>query len=357
MAFSEQIISDIAGLVQKYHYIANSPRDEVLKGENGAEFRVRYNIEINGDIIYIYDKNTVLHSKKLSLECLKEDMKATDFIYSRNIFELDDTKYSPFEADRQENSYYWGGRISGIDFPKFISIFLFSLLYCGRIPSFRDFHEIYKLSYIEELTNDVPSRVDSYNQYIRPQILNGEDRKNLGKAIKFSDGSTVENKLLKFKDYYFLSYSKKFPFNIFTTEFLLAREYKAYASLVRDIYHALVFNNMGRTVVYNYIDDLGGIDLFIDGVPVFGYTDSSKVFRNEKIKVRHPNLVGLGVNIVLDNKENKPGIMVMDDISAQLILDNVDELKEHIKKMEANIEEGKPIEEKVLTVLYKGCIL
>ena len=51
MAFSEQIISDIAGLLQKYHYIANSPRDEVLKGENGAELRVRYNIEINGNIV------------------------------------------------------------------------------------------------------------------------------------------------------------------------------------------------------------------------------------------------------------------------------------------------------------------
>ena len=306
MAFSEQIISDIAGLLQKYHYIANSPD-------------AMNNILIVENKISIIDKGVELTSKTLDLDTVERQISQSGFNSSGNIYKSKDWVYCPFEADRDDKSInkIWGYRYSSIDFPKFMGVVLFSLLYCGELPTFSDFHRIYSRAYTEVM---------------RPSVSVTGGRYQLGKSLSFSDGYEEVNKLLYFNKLCTEDnkYVKNLPINEFTTEHLLAREHKAYPSLLRDIHKVLYFNSMQRNSYYSYLLDIGGVDLIIDDIPCYDYvkSESSDKFKKLKDTERHPNLGNVGIRIKMASfKDNVGSITLIDDKGAEDILYYVDKIK------------------------------
>ena len=107
------------------------------------------------------------------------------------------------------------------------------------------------------------------------------------------DNQIITNALIKFKQKYFQSSVSGLPLNEFSIEHMCFRVYKVYGSIMRDIYHAVFFNTYDNiSASYSYYEDLNGVDLFLNNIPIYAYTDTSSAieFAKEKNQYRHKNL-------------------------------------------------------------------
>ena len=87
-----------------------------------------------------------------------------------------------------------------------------------------------------------------------------------------------QNKLINFRD----SSSHNLPVNQLTTEQILRRLTKVYGSLIRDLYHPIIFNSLGAETEYNSnLDTHGGIDLIVNG-----YVCCSYMGNKSKIEIK-----------------------------------------------------------------------
>ena len=306
---TEKEIKCVIGLLEKYHKIANKPDD-------------LNNIVINGRVISIIQDGKELYKQDLDIVSIKETLDNVKF--NGNVFSNSDSLYNPFEADREENSFIWREKYNNIGFPCFISVFLFTLLAFGKIPSLLEFCDIYIETYTEILKPDrcYPHRLSLYS------IPCVNDRNRLGEEVVY-EGKVFHNDLRRFKTKY-VGYLKGFPLNEFTTEHICSRIYKTYGSFVRDIYHTLYFDSLSQRAYYNFLDDLEGIDLMLNDIPVFAYVSSkiSKEFREKKIKERHPNLANIGIALEKDiGAEKNGGVYLIDNVAANKAIEISNELK------------------------------
>lgn len=308
---TEKDINYVCRLLEKYCIIANRPNDD-------------NNIEINGNIISIKEKGNEIYNRMLNVDSIREKLENTPYV--KNIFSNVDSIYSPFEADRKENRYIWTAYYNNISFPSFISVLLFSLLATGEIPSIVEFCAIYLSTYTEviDVKYSNPSRNILYT------LSNVEDRVRVGKEIVFGD-IKIKNNLLRFKGK-FTEYLKDFPINEFTTEHICSRIYKAYGSIVRDIFNVLYFDKLGEKSYYNFLDDLSGIDLMLNDIPIFAYTDTkaSQEFRQRKRDERHPELSKTGVALESLIGEKKKGkVYLIDECTAKKIIEATKYLRDN----------------------------
>lgn len=305
---NEKEISYVAQLLDKYYKIANEPND-------------LNNIIIQGNVISIIENGVEIYRRDLDIVKIKEKLEKMNYI--KNSFNHFDSKYNPFEADRKENRFIWSSYYNNISFPYFISVMLFSLLAVGNVPSIIEFCKIYLLTYTEAFD----SKYSNPNRFILYSIPVVDDRSRVGEVI-FFDGVKLPNNLLRFKSKY-IQYLKDFPINEFTTEHICSRIYKAYGSLVRDIYNVLYFDSLGVKSYYNFVDDLEGIDLMINEIPVFAYTDTKagQEFRQRKRDERHPELSNIGVALEKNvYSEKTGGVYLINEMTARNVIQIINEL-------------------------------
>lgn len=314
MDFNE--IKRVSSLIEKYHYIANKPTDE-------------NNIEIKNNTIYLIDNGQIVMERCLDIEDIRKQLNNT--IYQKNVFKGSDAIFNPLEADREDYKFVWKNNYNRIDFPKFLPILLFSLLELGIVPSIIDFCKIYMITYTEAI--DKRYFNDNRLKLYKNVFIN--DRERIGLKITFSDGQEMNNKLIRFKDKY-LNYVHGMPINEFTTEHICCRIYKVYGSAVRDVYNALCFKEFGIDTYYNLVDDLSGIDLFLNDIPVFSYTNTGagQEFREKKIQERHPEL-NCKIGIKLEKNiydERVGGVYLINKITIQKIVNliSTDNIKDII---------------------------
>ena len=290
-------LKNIALHIIKYTNLLNNPN-------------IKNNIEIKNNNIYLIKDSKIILQQKIDLNKLKSNLQ--NIYYQKNIFNNYETRYSPFEADRQINKDIWKNTYNRINFPKFMPIALMTLLLTKELPSLIDFIKIYMLSYMELISE----KEQTNERFLLYKEKINNDRTRLGQTIIFADGQKINNKLLRFRKE-FSPYIYNLPINEFTTEHLCNRIHKVYGSIIRDIYNALYFYKYNIYTYYNLLDDYLGIDLFLNGIPVYAYTNTfgGQEFRDKKIHERHPNL-NKNIGIKLEKeiyKEKLNGLYLIKD--------------------------------------------
>ncbi len=257
------------------------------------------NIVIHNDTICLLNgQNEVLMSRKLNSNVLKAQIGT--IVYKTNIFRGKDARWSPFEHDDAKNSkYIVGGVKKGIDFPKFASVVMSTLLLYGVFPTFIEFGKIYSLAYTQ-CVSEADAKID-FDKYLVG--FDGE-WKDIGKEIVYPDGAVIKNKVLRFTDKVWDNgHASNFTFNQFTTEMLFCRLFKAYGSIVRDPYHVLrMFTLTNFDSEYSIRKDYGGSDGNISECCIRAYTNSARAhyFGYKKVTERHRHLDDNRVELLID---------------------------------------------------------
>lgn len=293
-------IKNISFMLKKYHKIANEP------DENN-------NIVIKNGKIGLFSNGEYVLVRKIDFQSLIDNFNTIR--YCSNIFDSNDSKFSPLEADRNKNKWLWKNSYNHINIPKFMSIMLFTLLLMDKLPSIIEFCMIYIYTYTEEIPIE-----DQTNERFKLYSKNiSNDRSQLGKIIYYNQQKPgIKNKVLRFKSQ-FNNYIKGLPINEFTSEQLCFRIHKVYGSIMRDIYLPLIFNIKGVDAYYSWLDDMDGIDCILNNVPIFSFTDTktAEEFRYKKVRFRHINLVDWGINFKADlNKSLKTKTLLLPDEEA-----------------------------------------
>ena len=321
MPFTNKQLITLSSAIETCFHICNKPDKS-------------NNIEIKNNVISLILNDSIIFQKELDVISLKEKLQKIS--YHKNIFQQKDSPFNPLEADRKENKIVWRKDYKGIDFPKFIPIILFSLLIIGEIPSIIDFCKIYMLSYIEPVPKNelISNRLSLYDESF---IKHKNDRERIDQIIYYNESTLsyqIKNSLIRFKPKY-LSYIHNLPINEFSTEHLCSRIYKMYGSIVRDIYNPLYFSLFNIDSYYSLYYDLSGIDLFLNNIPVYAYTDTSSghEFRAKKISQRHPELKSNFCIILEKNihnnisSEKTNGLYLINEDVANNIINVVQEYK------------------------------
>ena len=276
MPFTDEQIINISSILEENQHIF-----EHLSSEN--------DIIIKDGIISFIHNNNVKKSKKIDVHALKQNI--LNIPYGKNVFINSKSVLNPLEADRKNNKYIWEDDYNHIDFPKFMPIVLLSVLNYETIPSPLDLCNIYRLTYIESIPPDKASTYETrLKKYNETTSKIKDDHVHLGKIIYF-ENQPIENILIRFKEKYNPE-SFKLPFNEFSVDHLYGRIYKAYPSLIRDVFNAFYFDLFNVDVFYSLYNDLCGVDLFINDIPIFVFTktSSAKEFSVKKITTRHSDL-------------------------------------------------------------------
>ena len=87
---------------------------------------------------------------------------------------------------------------------------------------------------------------------------------------------------------------------------------------------------------YNFLDDLSGIDLILDGVPVFAYTNtiSGQEFRKKKREERHPELADIGIALEKNvYSEKTGGVYLINQKKAEETILKVKQINNGLRKI------------------------
>lgn len=291
--YTAQETLQVVKTLQTYHDVANRPNK-------------RNDISINNQNLTLKKNSKILYQKKINSETIRKQLEKVE--YKKNVFNSSDVTYSPFEADRLSAKSLWKKNYNNIDFPKFISVVLISLMVTEKMPDIIDCCNIYLMAYTEVVPDGQAIDRTSY-------MTDGfDDRKSVGQKITYTDGKKITNQVRRFKKEY-IGYVKGLPFNEFTTEQLCNRIYKVYGSAVRDVYTMIRLNDFGVDTYYSLLDDLHGIDGIIGGIPYYGYTKTGagNDFRKKKLTERHPELnAELGIALQ-KSVQGKGGVYIVSD--------------------------------------------
>ena len=105
-----------------------------------------------------------------------------------------------------------------------------------------------------------------------------------------------------------------------------------YGSIVRDIFNVLYFYKLGENSTYSLLDDYSGIDLMLNGIPIFAYTNTkaSREFRQIKRDERHPELSKIGVALESSIGERKKGkVYLIEECTAKKIIEATKYLRDN----------------------------
>lgn len=305
---TDESIKLVVGEIKDYIEVANHPSPQ-------------NNIIIEGDIIKLIVDGAIIKERKIPVSEMMRKLNEINYP-SKNPFNSSDIKYSPLEADKKSNKQYWAKNHYKIDFPKFISVILFSLLTVGSFPDISEFCKIYMRTYMEVIPKDyVSKRKNAYAD----EHKSVNDRTAIGKKMTCDGTVFFENKNIRFKEKY-LVYLKDIDYNEFTTEFICNRIYKMFGSIIRDIHTSVLLFSCGANTKYDFFEDLKGTDFFVNEIPVRAYTQTffGKEFANKKEFFRHSN-VDFSKFIKLEvQKPSGSGLKLM---PAQFAKDFVDGLK------------------------------
>ena len=274
--YSKDETLNVVRALKRYHMIANKPNKQ-------------NDLFLKDGFLCLMVNGQTIQRLKIDSDDMKQQLEKVEYV--KNTFNSSDVKYSPFEADRESAKSYWKQNYNHIDFPKFISVVLFSMLITKKVPDVIDCCNIYLTTYTEIVPDGQAIDRSKYMTNV------SKDRLNVGNMVLYTDGRKMKNHVRRFKKEY-LQYVKGLPFNEFTTEHSCNRIYKVYGSAVRDIYTVLRLNDFGINTYYSLYDDLGGIDGIIENIPYYGYTKTGagNDFRNKKLSERHPELdANLGI--------------------------------------------------------------
>ena len=279
------------------------------------------NVIIKNNTLYFQGKEAQINSN-----LIKTQIEAVKYPRRIELWSVDSLAYNPIEADR-ENSYdlingnskwdinafyHYNGKIS-INIPSFNEVFWY--LFCqtpDAVPSFEQFAKMYLNTHFTSSKNQKNQHNNSimfrngkchiYNSvgdYIT--IINSNyncENNNTNNECVF------QNKLINFRD----NSSHNLPINQLTTEQILRRLTKVYGSLIRDLYHPIIFNSLGAETEYNSnLDTHGGIDLIVNGYVCCSYmgNKSSMNFANDKQRFRHNE------NVLQDDEGNCRGFKLI----------------------------------------------
>ena len=249
-------------------------------------------VGIKNTLAFIIDKNNkVIMQRQILSNELKKQIEKIE--YNKNIFlqQCKDVRWSPFEADRDRNcKYIVGGVKKGIDFPKFASIPMVTLLLFGQIPDFIEFCKIWLIAFTEVVPENEIGNI-KYDDYL---IGFSGQWKNVGKILTYTDGHTLTNKVIRFKKRYWENgYVTNFLFNEFTTEIFCCRAFKIYGSIIRDSYHTTRLHFLSKLdTEYSLQKDYKGSDGEIGSYGFRSYVDSNhgNEFGKKKEEERHHTL-------------------------------------------------------------------
>lgn len=253
-----QILLFVVGEIKKYFEVCNKPNDSI-----GIDIKIE-----NNNLIVLY-YNQIRYSRSLDFNSLKNEIKLLDYSFDSSGYK--DAEMNPLEADRKSNQYIWNGVYKGINFPKVMPIVLMFYAIIGRLPTLFEFSSVYLESYLDLKEN------------------NDVFRKNIGYKIEYPNNHKFLNLPCKFNRLVEIE-CLNVPRNDFVVYDIANRLYKVYGSCIRDIYHCALFTQIGLTTQYSWNSDLEGVDLFLNGYPIYAFTSTimGKDFRNQKIQTRHP---------------------------------------------------------------------
>jgi len=197
----------------------------------------------------------------------------------------EDFYHSPLEADKFKKNWLYVNDKTNLNFPKFIPILFFYIYYTGEIPDPITFALTYINVYMEivpenEIKQNLSSfYTDEYDQY-----------EMLGKKIEYSNGFTIINKAIRYKKEYCPKLN--IAINQMTMDQVIVRAIKVFGSIVRDFYNPIIFHYYGANAYYSYYEDLHGVDMLLNDIPCYSYTNTkaAKEFAKDKTAIRHPNL-------------------------------------------------------------------
>lgn len=310
-------IYEVADFLQTNINICSPSRKDMSKF-NG-------NIIIHNDVISFIDKDKkVILSRTLDSNILKEQI--SNIVFKNNLFRTNckDIKCSPFEQDDSENeSYFVNGMKKGIDFPKFASVIMATLLLYGIFPTFMEYAKIYTLAYTQCV-----SAKDEKIDFTKHLIGFSGQWSDIDKRITYPTGETIINKVIRFTDKVWNNgHVTNFSFNQFTTEMLFCRLFKAYGSVVRDPYHILRLHTLTNLPSdYSIIQDYGGSDGESLNYKIRAFVNSARAhkFGNKKVTERRRELPDNRVELHIDIKE-------VNDLKV-LTDESIIQIGEHIKK-------------------------
>ena len=284
-------IHEISQMLKKYTDVVNHPSDKT-------------NIRIIKDELIFTIDGVIEKRIKFSTDRMKLD----DIVYDKNVFSSSDTKLSPIEADRHRERW---DRYYTCDFMKFMPQILLVILFFDFLPDVVEAIQIMLYTYTEV----VPAAEILTNRHEKLKVKD-VNYKHVGKQLVFTDGRELENKIIRFKSEYKSYFEDSIPYNEFTTEHICNRLFKAYGSCVRDVYDPLRLYEKGvDNVEYSLFADLDGIDLIINGVPVYAYSNTvgGNNMRKFKKLARHPKLSQKVSISIVKGVENVNGLHVFSD--------------------------------------------
>lgn len=309
MFFTDNQIKEIASLVEKYVDVFEHP------DKNN-------NIIIENNLISIIKDGKTVCSKRINPHDLKNQIEQITY-GEENIFKNNNSPFSPLDADRKENKIVWKKNYNKINFPKFIPVFLLSLLLTDKIPSVIDFCYIYANAYTEPIPYDEISdnRLSLYREIF---INNKNDHERLDKITQIDNQSMI-NILIRFKDKYYKNYIYGLPINEFSLEHLAYRIYKVYGSIVRDVFNALYISTFDLSIQTSYSlnKDLNGVDLYVNEIPIYAFTKTSEGDYFSKIKKNNRHKLKFGIRLIADLSNKKSGIYLITDDAVNQIIDIV----------------------------------
>ena len=306
MFFTDNQIKEIAALVEKYVNVSEHPN------ENN-------NILIKNNTISLIVDGQIILSKQFDPLILKSQIEQIP--YGKNVFLNKNFPFSPLDADRDENKHIWKDKYTKINFPKFVFVVLLAFIVTDTIPSVLDLLFIYANAYIEpipynEFSND-DKRHALYSDDFFVRITN--DRERLNKITKIENQS-LTNILIRFKDNYYKNYTHGLPFHEFTMEQLACRIHKAYASIIRDIFNAFYISSFGLATSYSLRNDLNGVDLSVEGVPIYSFIKSKSSYDFHEIKKEERHKLKFGIKLITNLSNGKSGVyLITDDAVNQII--------------------------------------
>lgn len=261
-----------------------------------------FDLVIDNSQFVFYENGQEIGRKIFKLDLLKQQINAIPYVKPLRVSE--DFTHSPLEADRMTGVWLYKNHKKNLRFPKFAPLLSLYIYYNDSIPDLIDFALLYIDVYMEivpedEIRIDLSEfYTDTYKQY-----------ENVGNSIEYSNGFSIINKVIRYKKEY--ESILNIAINQLTMEQIITRIVKAYGSIVRDFYNPFIFNYYGADAYYSYYADLNGIDMILNGVPCYSYTNTKAAlkFAQDKQTIRHKELrtdcgIYMKANIDKSSKDN-----------------------------------------------------
>ena len=274
-----------------------------------------FDLVIYNGLFSLYENGKVVNTIHFEVKDLIQQINALPYVKVLSV--SNDVMYSPLEADRFVKLWVEEENTKNLNFPKFLPIFFLYVYYTSKLPDFKTFVQLYMKIYMELVPENLINRnlqefyTEPYPFYLK-----------LGEEIKCNNGFTFINKAIRYKQEYIENLH--IAINQLTMEQLVVRMSKVYGSIIRDFYNPFLFNHYGADTYYSYYADLNGVDMVLNDIPCYSYTNTKAAMKfaqdkqTKKHKIRTDCGIRMKVNVPSFTK--KDSIRVMPDNIAKNII-------------------------------------